>query len=61
MVMCGAPEHVRSDNSAEFRAKAVRERLSKIGYEFICGIFVSFQTLIWRMTGVEIAGNAGVE
>ena len=31
MVMHGVPEHIRSDNGSEFRAKAVREWLSKIG------------------------------
>lgn len=31
MVKRGVPDHIRSDNGSEFRAKAVREWLSKIG------------------------------
>ena len=31
MVQRGVPEHIRSDNGGEFRAKAVQEWLSKIG------------------------------
>ncbi len=31
MVNRGVPEHIRSDNGGEFRAKAVQEWLSKIG------------------------------
>lgn len=31
MVMRGAPDHIRSDNGSEFRAKAVREWLGRIG------------------------------
>ena len=31
MVMRGVPDHIRSDNGSEFRAKAVREWLGRIG------------------------------
>lgn len=31
MVTRGVPDHIRSDNGSEFRAKAVREWLSRIG------------------------------
>ena len=31
MVMRGVPDHIRSDNGGEFRVKAVREWLGRIG------------------------------
>jgi len=31
MVMHGAPDHIRSDNGAEFRAKALRKWLGNVG------------------------------